>query len=643
MRPGTKRSLRARRNESPAESRRQVTAQEARDLRAQRRFHLARFVREATGSLKERQRAVIAAVREPEGVLHEVIKSLGEDPADFSISHETVRAWMRREHDDVSVEGLSDHYRPGRPAAPMPEAIERFFKDAVLAARFPSARSLWLKVCELATEHSVVAPSYNRIKRAYNAIPHGLHVAARHGKAAVIADATVHSTPGAQVPHEFWALDEATLPVWVKVYVNSTRTFLATKVDAVLVIDLASEVIVGYHIANPILRGVMRGVDSEDVLGAVASALFPELSTDACRPYAGFLPGTLRYDRGGQHHDTGARLAKLGVDVPHLPGYAPWRNGAVESAVGAIKGLCSEIVGYDEKWAVAEYEQEEGHRRRRKIAATMSRLPTYIPVTIDQLLSVQQLRGEFESVIRRYNRELEHSHWGITRESRYYETFDQRKTRSGRDALTILDTTRVTVQDRGLVVKGVPYAVQAAHVALAINETVTVRIDPLMRGVFVERDGVWVCLPPMADWARSQHPADIAKAQNATALEYSRLAREARERYQEDALGAEGAAIANAVARETLSAESARRKKAAKPSTTKTTTIPAAAMMLAPRRQPERKNEDDLRDGETDAPLAPAPVIDPPPLRLVAGGGGGAAPAPRGIARRPISLVRPSD
>lgn len=642
MRPGTKRSVRARRNESPAESRRQVTKQEARDLRAQRRFQLARFVREATGSLKERQRAVIAAVREPEGVLHEVMKSLGEDPADFSISHETVRAWMKREHDDVSVESLSDHYRPGRPAEPMPEVIERFFKDAVLAARFPSARSLWLKVCELAKEHDVTAPSYNRIKRAYNAIPHGLHVAARHGKAAVIADATVHSTPGAQVPHEFWALDEATLPVWVKVYVNSTRTFLATKVDAVLVIDLASEVVVGYHIANPILRGVMRGVDSEDVLGAVASALFPELSTDACRPYAGCIPGTLRYDRGGQHNDTGARLAKLGVEVPHLPGYGPWRNGAVESAIGAIKGLCSEIVGYDEKWAVAEYEQEEGHRRRRKIAATMSRLPTYIPVTIDQLLSVQQLREEFEAVIRRYNRELEHSHWGITRENRYYETFDQRKARSGRDALTILDTTRVTVQDRGLVVKGVPYAVQTAHVSLAINETVTVRIDPLMRGVFVERDGVWACLPPMAEWARSQHPADIAKAQNATALEFSRLAREARERYQEDTLGAEGAAIANAVARETLSAESKRPKKSAKTSTTKKM-IPAATTPFPPRRESAREDEEDSRRGDEDASLAPAPVIDPPPLRLVAGGGGGAAPAPRGIARRPISLVRRSD
>ena len=115
MRRKTQGPLRPRRNEGVAAGRRKLAKQEAADHRAQRRFLLERFVREATGSLRERQAALIAAVRDPEGSLHAVMRSLGVEPETFSVSHEMVRRWMavKRLLDDLSPGGVVQKFLDG--------------------------------------------------------------------------------------------------------------------------------------------------------------------------------------------------------------------------------------------------------------------------------------------------------------------------------------------------------------------------------------------------------------------------------------------------------------------------------------------------------------------------------------------------
>lgn len=548
MRPST-RAARKPKKESRRKKQDAILRLEREDERAALRYEWAVTVRAAQGGYGTRRKQLIAKIEA--GQVRCPPLEPGETAGDVVWSREHIRRIIALPPERVSIEALREKAGKGRPKKELDERLMDEFRKELELQRYASEKDLWRHLCAFADNLGVERPSAAKIYALLKEEPYIALVAAKHGTMAARADATPGSTVAAYWPHHIWALDELTVPVWIRLWLNRAVGWIAVRVDACIVIDVYSQVILGWYIGNPLRRGALRGLDRFDVFGAACSALFPDLADPRLVDYVGHIPHVLRFDKAKAHDLAGIRFRMLGVEVPKLPGYQPWLRAEVEAVVGIVKSMCCRLDGYDEKWGVAEYEAEIASKRRKLAVAQGQRLPTHVHATVEQLMTLEQLRRAFGDVVDRYN-QREHDAWGTTREARYFNALPDAEVRPWTDAMVALQPKRVEVGKASLRYRGQTFAPKVGARMLEVGEHVTFRPDPLLRGVFVQDAGMIEFLPLKSEWAKDVSGVDVAREQNAIAGHYSRLARDARAAYQADRLGDSGAALANAVAARTL-------------------------------------------------------------------------------------------
>jgi hypothetical protein len=390
--------------------------------------------------------------------------------------------------------------------------------------------------------------------------------------------------------------DEGTLPVFIRVRDPIQRCYVPIRPTICVVVDVASQLVMGYWIGNPLARGAQAHMDSLEMTEALLSAIIPTLASPECREYVGFLPERVGCDNIATHNPVMTALERVGIVTTKHGPYAPWSHGPRETVVGILKAMCEPLLGFDGRFVVADTLTEDPIKTRKALSGTQYRDTPRANITTEQLLDIMAFRKAFQDVVQRYNREFEHSRWKETRESRYYEFRRTEALRPWTDAMGMLETTRVTVREH-IAVRQVDFATQstAGH-RFAFGESVTLRVDPMLRACFVPgaTPKEWGALLPAKEFAKHQAPGEVVREQHRAAQAASDAARAARDALQLESLGSEEAVVvANAAA--ALAAKT--KRKNAKPQSSD----PAAAKRASKQRT------------ETDPLRAPLPPVDAPP------------------------------
>ena len=583
-----------------------------------------------------------------------------------------VRAMRRRTEDRMTISHFVDRPRSGRPPVELSPALQQVMREQVMRPGSATEAVVLLAVQAQAVAQGDPAPTRRRVRRAFHAIPLADLTAARHGKRAVIADALPKGALPYTRPGDCSLLDETQLPLYYRVWDPITRTYLAVKAWACLVVDAASEVIIGKYIPDAMAKGKLGAVDGTEIFAAFVSSICPAVASAACAPYVGTLPAVLRCDNVRSHGLVSERAAKIGIDVSHNPIYQPWANGALETTNGIIKPLCRDIVGYDQHWAVAEYENDDQYKRRRRLAATITRLPPHIYVTIEQLPDIVQLREQFDEVVKTYNRTLIHSRWKHSRDTAFHTLMRRESRQPWTNALPMLECTTVHVRDK-LTVQGASFATTSdTGEALLPGARGTFAVDPMLRALWrLDADATAPVASFMPDklWAQQQVPGDVVARNNAVASAASDNATEARLLYQADRLGGPAeAALANAVGAQQRNERPGAKRKSTAPrkKTSGARSRPAAAQTVrgrpldqitlefgstpVPNEAPHRAEgpmpvATPPRAAAHAIPISPrvttpadtVPLAPKPPvLTLIPGG---ATPLPPGLARRSLAAM----
>lgn len=293
------------------------------------------------------------------------------------------------------MNGLLHKPRSGRPAAALPPVLRDVLLHHALSNGAITDRMLVRYVQNAATERELPRPSRARILRALHEIPALTRAAARHGKRAAIADAATKSALPVERPFQMFVFDEGTLPVWVRVYDPDQQAYVAIRLPICLVIDVASQLTMGYAITNPPARGAEMHMDALEMTAALLSARIPTLATNECRPYVGFLPELVGCNNMAAHNPVIAKLRAVGIPVTQHKAYTPFSHGPRETVVGIIRTLCEPILGFDGKWVVAELLTQDPTVKRWQLSGTTMRQSPLANVTIEQLMDIATFRAAF--------------------------------------------------------------------------------------------------------------------------------------------------------------------------------------------------------------------------------------------------------
>lgn len=511
------------------------------DERAAHRYRVATFAQSVGGSLNEKLASVAEAVEDG--------RLTGPVP-----SRATLHLWLRKLDGSVIGErDFADRPRSGRPRKQLHPEVIAFIERRIATTEDLSTRRLTQDAARYAREEGWPVPSVHAVRRYMEDADPALIAALRHGSRSAILDGMVSGTVPTDAPHHSWTLDEATLPIKVRVWDRLTKIWRVVKPDVVSIIDNHSRAMVSWHIADPGRRGRKAGFDKDDVLATLWSAAIPELAPDSTRDFAGFLPQTLRWDRAPVHRPLVEYLEERGVRVPLLPGQMPKARGRVERPVDTIKALCNDITGYEGRWQVAEETTKDGRTARTNASAGRERVSAKMTIAADDLLTIEELRKVFdEKVIRRYNSVEEHTRLGTTPENAYFESFNEKYLRPGRDVLGWSDPVYNTVTKEGLVHRGVTFAPEVNQEPFKLGDRIEFRPDPLLRGVFVQHQGHPVFIQTKQEWARTNDPEEFARKQRGIARFYSDLGHEIREQHRFEVLGPDGIARAEEAEQEAI-------------------------------------------------------------------------------------------
>lgn len=546
------RRVRAISTESSAHTRRKADARARSDRRAHQRLAWATFIREFDGSLPKCREAMIQAMEA--GKLMPPFLKPGQTIRDATPSLFTLGEWRRLPDERLSVERLRHKPSGGRPRTPWHPEVTMEFEQQISAGRFERPAALHKHLKRFATARGLPYPPVHQVHHRMGDVPLLRRVVARHGKRAGIADAANHGAVPATYAHEIWVLDELDLPVWVKTYSFEAQQIVAVKPVVILVVDGASGVVVSYYVANPLARGALRGADRDDVMATVLSGCFPELARPACVRYAGWKPTTLRYDRAPIHSDSRQRLRDIGVNVPELPGYAPWARGQVEAVVNIIKAAVVAFHGYDKLFSVAEYASPTDLTTREAAVRSGDRIPEVTPVLVQDMWSMQRLADELDTVIREFNEDQLHDRTKMPRAASYGLALDSTKLVSGRDATSCLIPHRVKVQKNGIRVNRIPFEAAGKDFQFPVGSRVDIRIDPAFRGIFAESAEGMRFLRPAREAALHTDPADVVHRMNSIVSFYDQQSRAAKEFIRQREIGLEQSELADAIAEEQLDA-----------------------------------------------------------------------------------------
>jgi hypothetical protein len=407
-----------------------------RHAKARDRWALAKALASFPGSLNEKRSFVIRAMAA--GLIER-----RPVPARETI-RELVARWERGEQ---TVEHYYDAPRSGRPRAILPDAFERDIRYVIEAGKGVTAHALTETLQAVAREKGLPMPTYRIVHRRFSDAGRIVRAAARHGARAGELDGLPHAKVATRYAHDAWALDELTVPVYVRIFDDVANCWASARSDMISSIDVFSGACVGYHVVDPSRRrdewGIQfrSGFDAQDVLATLFSATCRELATDATRDFAGYLPDRLRWDNAQAHRSIMLMLeeAKVELDVRPIRKRRAASNGAVERRVAILKSRCAGIFGHVDDYIPTDRVNNDAAADlpgQRTVAAgyTEQREPRRIPVRPEDLLTVEELRVEIERVVQRYNHEVRNRMHGQTPRARYELARDEAGTRSAPQA-----------------------------------------------------------------------------------------------------------------------------------------------------------------------------------------------------------------
>lgn len=511
--------------------------------RAKRRRDIARLAAATQGSLEAKRQTVKAAM--VAGLI-----GVGSTPA-----RETIRRFEGMWASGAqSVEDYYDNVRSGRPRTALHSVIRGHVRQAVESGSGKKAHALWLEAQELAATLDVASPSYYQVKREFVEAGRLVRSASRHGRRAGEIDGMPHARVPARHTHDVWSLDELTVPVWSAQWDDVTDEWVSVRADMVLIIDVRSSAPVGYHIADPKRRRdeagrrMRGGCDSDDILGTLLSASCPDLAPDATRDFAGYLPSRLRWDNAAAHKELAnwiARHTTMDIDVRRIPKRRAISNGTAERRVQIVKHWLRGIRGHVDEYIptdqIKHHDRSNQARQRTALAGGASlRHSRKLPIEPAQLLTIEELRLEFDRIIRRYAFHHVNRVFRATAATRYHENLG-RRARNGLDLVRALIPHTTLVGTDGIVHyaggRAFPHYPVVDGTLFMLDTQVTYFADSLCRGIFVQSGDRLRFLPPSLDIEGDDHAAQIARNQAFVARLASEQANRRREAEMAISLG----------------------------------------------------------------------------------------------------------
>jgi transposase InsO family protein len=458
--------------------------------RAQRRFEIARAAAGLTGPYRQRQRQIQQLI------------NVGTLPPGAFPSKETIRRLAAKW--SAGQQELSDYWdddgRSGRPANRFPKELRESLTTAIRTGK--SARSATFSLAALANAIGVEPPNYYMVHREYESAGRLLRAAARHGSRAAEIDASAHARVPTRYPHDVWALDELTAPVYTRQWCEVKQRFVSVRSDVVLIVDVCSGAVVGYHVVDPSRRidenGIRleEGYDTTDVLAALVSAASPDLAPDSTRAFAGYLPHRLRWDNAQQHKSLAGWIKEdtvIDLDVRRIPKRRAVSNGSAENRVRTMKAMCAGMRGHADEYLPLDRIKSDatanppGHRTAMA-GGTSERVTKTIPIDPAMLMSVEEFRVEFNRIVRDYNFNRPHALYKETPANRYHRSKAPQRVRNGVDLVLALPTRTSLVTTDGIVATAdgntATFYPATDGIMLMVDSTVTYHVDPLLRGVF---------------------------------------------------------------------------------------------------------------------------------------------------------------
>jgi hypothetical protein len=490
----------------------------AADLRARRRYLMARLAANTNGSLAVKRNAIMAAMNS------------GLIPAGAYPTRETVRQLMAKwQSGDREVGDFYDAPRSGRPAFRLPIVVEQKLKDLIESGLGRTPGEI-ITSLENDPEFRGPMPTPYQVSRRLAQVGRLVRSAARHGSRAGDIDALPQSRVPVRWTHEMWALDELTLPVFHRQYSRKWRRWVSVRADVVLIVDVRSGAVVGYYITDSSRRvddrgeQALGGFDADDVLSAILSAACPELAPNATREFAGFLPARIRWDNASAHKALASWIQEqttLEIDTRRIPKRRATSNGAVERRVGILKSWCRGIHGHMDAYLPTDQVWNEAAANpaaERTLAAgsTPDRAPRRLPIDPSQLLSLDELRDAFDRVVQRYNKEHVNRMVRAAHADVYWEYLIPGTPRNGEALVRSLPLCTTRVQREGVVHHrgGIAHAFRPQFAGLLIlpDTPVSYYADPVMRGVFALFQNRLHFLQPTRVWALDPDGAAVGRA-----------------------------------------------------------------------------------------------------------------------------------
>lgn len=549
---------------TPGLRRQEVERAEAAERRARRRFLIAQTAAACPQkvSLREKRR-LIGTVLASHGIGGPLpgLKTIGL----------AEHAWAQGRQSMADFQDPPGQKRGRKPKPMLPEVARaiREFAESGQAVTVPALKARLVERFGAALEAVGAMPTRYLLNKRLAEIGQMQLSAARQGSRAAELDAALHGMLVTTHTHDTWAIDECTLPIWIRRWEDRLQRWVSVLIDIILIVDVCSRVIVGYYIPDPservyntpdALRCVCTG---RDVLAALLSAGCKELATPATEQFAGYCPNEIRWDNASIHEGLREeiRTKVAGVRVPRLPVRRAKNNGAVERRVQHLKAMCAALPGHvddalPEDRVTTDLAADPGLARSLFAGKTGDRLTRRSEILVDALMDIDELRAAFDKVVERYNYTHVNRIFGRTPAMRY-KMRQGRRRRSGRDLVLLVDAVQCTA----ITNQGIAYREDNRQYYFAPgrdgwtfmpNTAIVYRRDPHHRGIFAFVQGQLAFLKPYGAWAAEREGQQIAALQRMQARGASDRAAQLRLLAAAEVLGADGlreTAAVHAVAR----------------------------------------------------------------------------------------------
>lgn len=521
---------------------------------ARRRFTIVLYYRDHLESM---------SMREAAEHIQEACAS-DELPFDEGPSHPTLWRWLKKAEEieergeDLSLFHFLEKSPPGRAPEPIDPELEEFMDRQIIDGSALYATDLHEAVEKKAEELGVDSPSLDQVRRYIDDFPMPERLAGKYGRRAAYIDAMPRSTLPADASHQMWLLDETPAPVNVREADPDTAQLVPVRPWIIILMEVFSRVILSFFVVPPFKYGRTPTYTSDDILGTLLGGAFEDLAPDVCRPFAGYLPKEMRWDKHKTHEKLADALRALHINVVDPVGEMPMRQGRIERINKTVKSLCRDLRGHVDTYLPVHKEllKEAPEKARTRAAGSATyREKRKQLIAVEDLYTVEEFSEQFGERVALYQDDVHSMLGGVSPHVAYARS--RPDGHPGVNALALMRNTVLTVTRAGIdhTYKGQRVLFSPASIGETIDpgEKLHCYTDPLMRRLFTRLpDGRIRAMMRAEDWARTDDYVATIRDQQRRLAEASDRARQVRAEKLDAEVGAGAAERAEAQRRELL-------------------------------------------------------------------------------------------